>query len=57
MTVLMEVEAVSLEELTLILNHLRKQGFPARVLSWEPMVIAIDLQDLDQESTPGFPPG
>lgn len=47
MTIVMEVvESVSPEELTLILNHLRNQGFPARVLTLEPLVVAIDLPDL-----------
>ena len=42
-------------ELALILHHLRNQGFPARVLTWEPLVIkdAIDLEDLVQESSTG----
>lgn len=45
-TVVMEVESVNPEELILILRHLRDQGYPAQVLTLEPLVIAIDLEDI-----------
>lgn len=43
----MELTEMTPEEVNLILRHLRDQGYPARILTWEPLLIGIDLPALD----------
>lgn len=44
----MELTEMTPEEVNLILRHLRDQGYPARILTWEPLLIGIDLPELER---------
>jgi hypothetical protein len=48
-TILMETEPMQPEELILILRYLEKQGFRPRVLTEDPLVLALDLPELEPE--------
>jgi hypothetical protein len=50
MTVIVEIEDMTTEEIVLILRHLRDQGYPAELMEWEhgvSVTIAITLPDVD----------
>jgi hypothetical protein len=54
MTVIMEIEDMTAEEIVLILRHLRGQGYPAELMAWEQGVsvtIAITLPDVPAEGS------
>lgn len=56
MTVIVEIQDMTTEEIVLILRHLQGQGYPAELMEWEhgvSVTIAITLPDTEPASLTG----